>query len=157
MKNIISGSIIVQNDPNIIAFLDTSKYLEGAKNFILKITPPNWSSYVNIEYNKEAITLIKPEHLKLDCLPSGIYHICQSVCPNELTEVCICYLNANIELQELNELACEYIEQDKDLEGLYDLRWEIDVAQGIANECPEKAATLFNIIRKKIDKLKCNC
>lgn len=170
MKNTISGSILEQDDCNVIPFLDTSEYLPNVTNPVLKITPPNWTSYVNVEYNMNAITLLKASHLKQCDLPSGIYQICQSVCPNKETETCFCFLNTCKETKRLNDLACAVLEEDcsedreRKLKEIFCLKFQLETAKGIADTDSSKAIELFNISCKQISKLEsktdlsnCNC
>jgi len=157
-KNILSGSIIEQCDCNVIAFLDTSEYLGSVTNPILRIYPPNWSDYVNIEYNMNAITLIRPSHIKHNSLPSGVYHFTQSVCPNEKVFREFCYLNVCREYECLQEILCN--SEDKE-EKVFKLKMQLDFAQRLVQDCDTKRGLeLYNTAVKEIQSLlkdnKCN-
>jgi len=150
MKSTLTYTILEQCDCNIISFLDTSEYEGDVTNLVLKIFPPDLNSYVNINYNQNAITLIKPEIIKHSSLPSGIYTFVQSICPNEDTEVTSCYLHVCKEREDIKKLACD----DANLEALSNLLFYLDIAQGIVSECKTKALEILHIVRKEIEKLK---
>ena len=152
MKSELTYTILEQCDCNIITFLDTSTYVGEATNPVLRIFPPDMDTYSTMPYNKEAITLIKPSHLRFKSLTSGLYTFVQSICPNEQTEVTTCYLNVCNERDEIKKMAC-----DCPTDELVDLLFELDIAQGIVSECPEKGVELLKIVRNKIKKLKNNC
>ena len=135
-------------DCNLIVFLDTSTYPTPPTSPILRIYPPDFCEYVNINYNPEAITLIRPENIKHSCLPAGLYRIIQSICPNSETEVESCFLHVCPIRQEIIALGCEE-------EGLTDLLFELEIAQGLVEECTDKAMEIFNIVKTKLEKLKC--
>lgn len=160
MKHIISNVILEQSrkDCNIISFLDTSKYLDiEVTNPMLQIAPPNWSKYYNISYNMNAITLIRPEHINHQTLPSGVYHFIQSVCPNDKVKEEFCYLQICNELKCIAELACFYMDNEdykKNLVKLYDLELQLKMAQSLVNKGEVKKGTeLYNIGVKKLNSL----
>lgn len=152
----LSNTILETCDCNIITFLDTTEYVNEPENPILRIYPPDFESYGQIEYNTNAITLIKPPHIKHGCLPGGLYTFIQSIKPNIKTEYSTCYLHVCNELERLKNLAC-----CDEAEGVVDIYIELLIAQKMANDCPEKAVELYNISKDKIDKLEklknCNC
>lgn len=152
----IEGLIIETCNCDLITFLDTSIYREGVDvtNPILRIYPPNWDNYINIEYNLNAITLIRPEHLAHSSLPDGVYHFVQSVCPNESTEVSFCYLNTCNKENELTDLAC--VEENR--EEVVNLLFELKLAKEITVNCGVKEGIeMYNTICKKVEKLKNKC
>jgi len=158
MEHTISGSIVEQCDCCVLAFMDTSEYMDTVEttNPVLQIYPPNWNSYVNIPYNINGITLIRSKHLKIGSIPSGLYHFKQSVCPNEETEVSSCYLNICPEIKKIENAACLHQDDEEKLEELYDLKMDLEIAQGMVNNSncdTEKAIKLFNDAVKDIDKL----
>lgn len=150
MKSILTHTILEQCDCNAIVFLDTSEYQGDVTSPILRIFPPDLNSYVNINYNLNAITVIKPEHIKFSSFPSGVYRFIQSICPNADTEVETCYLNVCNERDAIKKIACD----DQKLEELADLLFYLDIAQGIVNECKDKAIEILQIVQDKISKLK---
>ena len=157
-KHELSGSIVEQCDCCVLAFMDTSQYSEEVEvtNPILQIYPPNWNKYVNVPYNVNGMTYIRGKHLKIGGLPSGLYHIKQSVCPNEKTEVESCYLNICPEMDKIKNAACIHSEDEEKRSELHDLMMDLKVAQGMitgGNCDAEKAIKLFNDAVKDIDKL----
>ena len=119
---------------------------------ILRIFPPDFDSYGQIEYNMTGVSFIRPEHIKHSNLPSGLYTFVQSICPNDKTEVKTCYLHVCPERCKLSKLACE-----DDNEKITDLWFQLEVAQSMVEECPEKACQLFEEIKKEISKLENDC
>ena len=149
-------------DCNIITFLDTSIYNTdlAPENLMLQIAPPNWSSYYSINYNKEAITLIRPSHIAHSTLPSGIYHIIQSAKPNDKVFIKCCYLNVCNELKEITELACICIDEDESLEELFELKMGLEAAQSLVYSGETvKGKNLYTTIvsKLKIISSKKNC
>lgn len=155
-KNNLSSTIIEQCDCNIISFLDTSEYLPDITNPILRITPPNFTNYKNIEYNLNAITVIKPEHLYKNCLEGGVYHFVQSVCPNDKVQLEFCYLHICNELDQLNNVVCNNFEDEEILEKVFDLKMKLEVAQRLVKNCDVRKGTeMYNIVVENIKKLDC--
>lgn len=144
----LAYSILEQCDCDIITFLDTSTYAVEPDNAILRIFPPDFNSYYSIRYNPQQITLIRASSLRHECLPSGLYHIVQSVCPNEATEVESCYLHVCPERDRIMQLACEDPSEE-----LSDLLMELDIAQRLAKEHPKKGIELLNKVKERLDEI----
>jgi hypothetical protein len=154
-SNIVQGSFLEQCDCDIISFLDTSTYLPNITNPILRIFPPNWSEYINIPYNLNQITLITPGLLKHSTLPSGVYKIIQSVCPNDKSFKEYCYLQICKDLQCLKEIVCEYSEDEIIMNKVFTLKMQLEAAQDLVYECDvNKGTELYNITVNQIKDLK---
>lgn len=156
MKHIIEGIILEQHcDCDIITFLDTSKYIDAVgiiiENPMLQIFPPNWDKYFSIKYNTNAVTLIRPEHINHNTLPSGVYHFIQSICPNDKLKNEFCYLNICKELNRISKLACEYLEDDESLEKLFEIKMSLEVAQDLVGYGEvHKGTNLYNTAVKML-------
>lgn len=158
-KNIVQGSFLEQCDCNIIAFLDTSTYLPNITNPILRIYPPNWTQYAQISYNLNAITLITPACiLQSTVMPGGVYHITQSVCPNEISFKKYCYLHICHDLACLKEIVCSYVDDEEVLTAVFKLKMQLEAAQDLVSGCDVKKGTiLYNTTVEQIKKLKNVC
>lgn len=156
-KNIVKGSFLDQCDCDVIPFLDTSDYLPNVKNPILKIFPPNWDNYINIPYNLNAITLIKPKLIRHNFLPGGVYHITQSVCPNDKSFKEYCYLHICLDMECLKEIVCED-QSEETLEKVFTLKMQLEAAQDLVASCDvEKGTELYNTTVEQIKKLQNVC
>lgn len=157
-KNIVKGSILEQCDCNVIPFLDTSEYLPDVTNPILRIYPPNWDKYINIPYNLNAITLITPSLIRHTSLPAGVYHITQSVCPNEKSFTDFCYLHVCPDMECLKEIVCDMVDDEDVLEEVFKLKMQLEAAQDLVQSCDvDKGTELYNTTVKQIKKLKDVC
>lgn len=136
-------------DCDKIIFLDKEKYKVLPENTILRIYPPGFSSYGSMYYNPNAITIIEPEHIKHNCFESGLYSFVQSWKPNSKTEIKFCYLHICPEVDRIRALACE----EDNREELFNLLFELQLAQELTNECPEKACEILDLVKKELNKL----
>jgi hypothetical protein len=154
-KNKLDSSIIRDDsgDCCVMLFLDKSEYLVDAKNPILNITPPNFTDYISLEYNMNAITILKAENIGFETFSSGIYKFEHSVCPNDKVKRSFCYLNICEEIACINRLKCEE-DDEKILEELVNLYFEFQIAQDSVNLCSvNQALCTYNIAKKKLENL----
>ena len=152
MKHNISGEILESCNCDRIIFIDTSKYLAEVTNPLLRIYPPNWNKYVDIQYNVSAITLIEPKHIKHATFPDGAYRIIQSVCPNSKTEVGFCYFNTCNLMSNLKNQIAENIDDEEKLEELFAQKMYLDSVKDLE---PEKANEIYNNVSNALKKM-CN-
>ena len=157
MQHNISGQILAQEancDCNKIIFIDTSTYQAEVDNPLLRICPPNWNKYVDVQFNVSAITVLEPKHIKHASFPDGAYHIIQSVCPNGKTEKSFCYFHTCCLKEQLNEKICDNLDNKEELEKLFEYKMNLD----ILNDIPvEEATTLYNNTKKQLNKMCDEC
>lgn len=155
MKHNISGIILEQQDNcdcNKIIFIDTSKYQAEVTNPLLRIYPPNWDKYIDVQFNVSAITILEPKHIKHVTFPDGSYRIIQSVCPNEKTEVGFCYFHTCSLEETLCKMISENIDDEDKLEELFTQKMYLDSVKKLD---PIKATEVYNNVANKLKNI-CN-
>lgn len=170
MKTVLNHSVDVY-DARYLSITDMSVYNLDIPitNSIYRITIPNFNKYVDVAYTPNTVLHVNSNLLMLTntadvqglCdLPSGIYTIRQSICPNDLLFKESIFFNMLNEVKKLAQLVCE-IEEKSLLIELYDIRNELYLAKTLAENCckEDKAVSLFNQSSKAITKLfnNCNC
>jgi hypothetical protein len=161
MRHKLSHKLLAQNsncDCNSLLFLDTSDYIESIEptSPIIQIYPPNWSEHYSISYNILGITNITPKHINHECLPSGVYNLVQSVCPNDKVKVSSCFLLTCKEMNRIAELACTFVDkcEEEHLTDLLDLKYSFEIAKDLVCGGKVKEGTiLYNTSVKKLEKL----
>ena len=146
MKHQLSISQVKQSDLDILVFLDTSEYIKdfSLTNPLIRVFPPDLGEfYIELEYHTETVNIIRPKALKYCELTSGVYKIIQSVCPNEKTEVTHYLFHAGIERKKIKENLCNGEEWS-------DLMLQLDIAEFIVSECPEKSSKILKDVKFQI-------
>ena len=100
-----------------------------------------------------------PDQAELPMIPSGLYKIEQSICPNDKLFFKYNFFNIFNELSCIAELVCEYDGDQTKLGQLLELKNQLELAKMLAESCAKEkeAIYLFNIAYKKLAMLKSNC
>lgn len=171
MKSIISSYVIIR-DPKYLTLVDTSVYNTDLPitEPLLKITLPNFNKFVYVPYEPSAVNNINSHLLNLSSgwpggiieLPSGVYTINQSICPNDKLYVEYNILNIAPDLNRLARAMC--MVDCIDLEAFrpyYDLLMSLEIAKMLVetNNNVKDGVSLYNLTVRKIQKLlqNCNC
>lgn len=93
----------LSSDNNRILLADTSVYNPDLQieNSYLEVTPPGFSGFIQVLYIPESIIVLTAQNLKLasglEALPSGIYHVLQTIKPNDRLKKEFLFLHASQE------------------------------------------------------------
>lgn len=153
MRHKISGQILEQivKDPNKILFIDTSDYVITPENPVLRLTPPDWDRYFDIEYIINGITMVTPYIIGHRTFPDGVYTFVQSVKPNTQTEVTFTYFHKeNIELELIEQIE-NNLDNPTELERLYRIKMEISILNNLK---PEQAKEIYKNLKIQLDECK---
>lgn len=138
-------------------------------NAVYRVTIPNFNKYVDISYIPSTVMNIGANLLKLSTvydpnllpiIPSGLYKITQSICPNDQLFNTYSFFNISTELARLAKLVCEFKDNPEKLIKLFDLKMQFELAKMLAEDCKEKEGViLFNLALKNLNLLSsdCNC
>lgn len=150
-------------DPKYITITDLSLYNPEVPvtSAVYRITLPNFGKYIEIAYIPSTVLNINSNILMLTNavdeaglkeLPSGLYVINQSICPNDKVFVEYNYFNIAPDLKKLALLTCVLKDNDDALVELFELRVKLELAKTLAEECckPKEAIALYNLTSKKI-------
>ncbi len=166
MKSVIKSNALFL-DCEYLTIIDTSEYNPDVpiENPILRIELPNFNKYVDIPYTPKAVNNINSNLLKLTTtkcdLPSGVYTITQSICPNDKLSTTYSVLNVCPDMKTLGCALCDVGSSDPDkYKEFHELLMSLDIAKFLIEKCNNltDGVELYNITSKKISKLKdCNC
>lgn len=169
MKSLIK-SFVINNyiDCKTLSIADTSVYNEDVPitDSIYRITLPNSNKYVDIVYAPRSVTHINSNNLRLSnttdtdqliSIPSGIYTIRQSICPNDKLFFEYKYLNICVDYNNLISCLATLDCNDNRYEKYYHLKNRLLIAQDLVNICGdvEKGITLYNTTVNQINSLCC--
>ncbi len=135
---------------------------------IYRITIPNFNKYVDVSYTPGTAININSNLLNLTttrtvgglaCLPSGLWTINQSVCPNDKLFNEYYFFNISPDLVELATAVCCNKEDEDILEKLWDIKMNFELAKTLAEECGDtkKAIALYNQAAKQLARINCEC
>lgn len=168
MKSLIKSFVIPSTDCKTISIVDTSIYNNEipVTDSIFRITLPNSTKYVDVVYVPSSVTHINSNTLKftntldfenLICLPDGVYHIRQSICPNDKLYNEYMYLNVCNLYNKIVDCACSLVCEDPKLIKLAQLKMDLSIAQDLVNICGNeiKGVTIYNHVQYEISKLCC--
>ena len=166
--NLLSRAQVL--DARYLSILDMSQYNTDVPvtNAVYRITLPNFNKYVDVSYTPNTMTNIgtnlmllssTPNQADLPAIPSGLYKIEQSICPNDKLFFKYNFFNIFNELSCIAELVCEYENDLNTLEKLLALKDQFELAKMLAESCAKEkeAIYLFNIAYKTLAMLKSNC
>lgn len=157
MRTVLSMEPILMNDCTVISLLDTSTYNPDLpiENAYLEVIPPNFSGYVQVSYQPQAVNVLNTQNLRLSNLrvdlPSGLYTITATIKPNDQLRETFYFLQTCKERQRLTELICQEQKVCGNVDELFLLHSELQVAmQMAAMDKPDEGVALFNSVSKKI-------
>lgn len=169
MKTALNSTIEVK-DTKFLTFTDLSVYNTDIEvtNPILRIVIPNFNRYVDISYTPSTVMNINSNLLYLSAvntvdqlldLPSGLYTITQSICPNDKVYYTYHFLNITPELHAIAQSVCCHSNYPRVIEELWQIKCNFEVAKILAESCasPEEGVTLFNIACDQLQNLRCSC
>ena len=159
MEHNLDFEIYTKGNPEVLILIDTSEVFEYPSNQIVEITFPNSTIVHKDYYNIDKPTVLTTKSLGYSpnriAFPDGLYDIRISVAPNKKVFKCKKYLKSDKITQTLSELL-EGCISDKEVLEYMEIDKYLTAAQIIANTNPSKSIDLFNLVTKKLDKLKCN-
>ena len=168
MKSTIKSFVIPSTDCKTLSIVDTSVYNDDieVKDSIYRITLPNSTRYVDVVYVPGNITHVNSNVLRLTktldsnkfiCLPDGIYHITQSICPNDKLFYNFKHLHVCNLYHKIIECACSLLCDDPKLDKLAKLKMDLLIAQDLGNVCGNdiQGITVYNNVDKELSKLCC--
>ena len=151
-------------DTKYLMLYDLSVYNEDVPitNPIYKITLPNFNQYVEVNYIPGTLLNVNSNILKLtDTLdpnaltdiPSGLYLIRQSICPNDKLYYEHKYFNIVPNILELAQLVCDRYDDKKALEDLFEIKMQLETAKMLAETCckEKQAAALYNLAVRRLN------
>ena len=158
-------------DPKYLMLYDLSVYNTDVPvtNAIYRITLPNFNQYVEVNYTPGTLLNVNSNILKLTdtldpgaliSLPTGLYVIRQSICPNDKLYYEYRYFNIQPDLEYLTQAVCDKYDDKKALEDLFDIKMQLETAKMLAEGCgkDKQAAALYNVAKKRINYLGlCSC
>ncbi len=167
MKTVLNHIVLSEiSDCKTFTLIDKSVYVTPPQvtSAQYRITIPNFNAYVDVAYTPNQAITINSNILKLSntpfqeqlvCLPSGLYIIRQSICPNDKLFIEKKYFNICNELNSLSALACEALQDcKKDLSTIYKLYQNFYIAKDVIETCDEcKGITLYNETLKELQSL----
>ena len=135
---------------------------------IYRITVPNFNQYVDIPYtpgtainiNSNLLNLTATRRVSgLACLPSGLWIINHSVCPNDKVFIEYYFFNIAPDLKELANAVCCNKEDEEIIDKLWDIKQSFELAKILAEDCGDtkKAIALYNQAAKQLANLTCEC
>ncbi len=168
MKSLIKSFVISSTDCKTLSIVDTSVYNSevAVTDSIYRITLPNSTRYIDVVYVPGNITHINSNVLRLtntldfenlSCLPDGVYHIRQSICPNDKLFYEFQYLNVCNLYHKIINCACTLMCDDPKLGVLAQLKMDLLIAQDLVNICGNdtQGVTIYNNVDKELSKLCC--
>jgi hypothetical protein len=168
MKSQISSKAQVI-DSKFITITDFSVYNEEipVTNALYRITIVNFNQYVDIPYTPGTVMNINTNLLKftsvkyssLGDVPSGLYLINQSVCPNDKLYYEYYLLNITPDLNKVADAVCCNQGDAEKLDTLWQIKMELEMAKSLAETCGDtaKATSVYNAAVKALSRLDCEC
>ena len=169
MKTSLSSQAQVL-DLRYLTITDFSTYNTdvAVTNAIYRIGLPNYNQYVDIPYTPGTATNINSNLLLLSSattvgglmeLPSGLWEITQSVCPNDKVFYSYVFFNIAPDLKKLADKVCCNKEDDSVLDRLWDIKQSFEVAKMLAEDCGDvkRACALYNQAHDRLSKMDCEC
>ena len=135
---------------------------------IYRITIPNFSRYVDIPYQPGTALSINSNLLKLTSatsvtglvnLPSGLWTINQSICPNDQLYNEYYFFNIAPNMEKLKNAVCCHKDHPDKLDALWALKQEFELAKILAEDCKDTkaAVALYNQASNTFGKFDCTC
>ena len=162
MKSLIKSAAVVL-DHKYLTITDLSVYNPDVPvtNSVLRITIPNWSKYVEVPFEPNSVLNVTSNLLLLSQtadpvlllpLPSGLYEIRHSICPNDKLFFEYVLFNIQPELLKLAGAVCANLDNPEVLKTLSRLKSQLELSKTLAESCgkPKDAIALFNITSKKV-------
>ncbi len=172
MGKTILGFIPLVEDVKFLTLIDTSYYNKDVPvtDSIFRITLPNFNKYVDVDYPANGVLNVNSNLLRLTNtsnpenlteLPSGLYKIRQSICPNDKIFKEKTFFNIQPDLMKLASIVCaasKSCDNDK-LKELFILKSRLDEAKILAERCclEKEAVALYNATVEKINKAQTQC
>lgn len=168
MKTVISSKAQVI-DCKYITIHDFSVYNPDVEvtNALYRITLAAFNQYVDVPYTPNTVMNINSNLLNLTgayysglCdIPSGLFVINQSVCPNDKLFSEYYLFNICPDLEKLKNAVCCWKEDKEKLDLLWDIKMELELAKTLAEDCNDtkKAIALYNTASKRLNQLGCEC
>ena len=169
MKTVLSSKTQVL-DLRYLTIYDFSQYNTDipTTNSVYRITIPNFNKYVDLSYVPNTTLNVGANLLQLSnvwdpallpVLPSGLYTINQSVCPNDKLVNEYVFFNIAVELKRIALAVCEFSDNKEKLAKLFDLKNQFELAKMLAEDCcrSKEATTLFNLALKALNLISSDC
>lgn len=156
-------------DPKFITITDFSVYNDEVEttNALYRITIDAFNQYVDIPYTPGTVMNINSNLLKLTAgaysglcdIPSGLYTINQSVCPNDKLYFEYYLFNITPDLKKVANAVCCWKDDSGKMDALWDIKRDLEMAKVLAEDCldPTKAKALYNITTKALSQMDCMC
>lgn len=156
-------------DCKYITITDFSVYNSEIEvtNALYRITIAAFNQYVDIPYtpgtamniNSNLLKLTNAAYADLCNIPSGLYTINQSVCPNDKLYFEYYLFNICPDLKKLAQAACCHREDPDKIDALWDIKQKLELSKVLAEDCGDtkKATSLYNIASKQLSQFNCNC
>lgn len=167
-KSIISSKAQVI-DCKYITITDFSVYNPDIEvtNALYRITLNAFNQYVDIPYtpgtamniNSNLLKLTNAVHADLCNIPSGLYTIHQSVCPNDKLYFEYYLFNICPDLKKLAEAICCHREDMDKVDALWDIKRDLELSKMLAEDCNDtkRATALYNMAAKQLSQFNCTC
>lgn len=169
MAKTVLGFIPTVLDNRFITLMDTSQY-----NTDVPVTSPmyrvymyNFDRYVDLSYVPGSVLHVNTNLLKLTNtldfemlgdIPSGLYKIVQSVCPNDKLFIEKYLFNTAPALDCLADLVVENKCDDRKLSKLYKIKEILDLVQFLTQKgCVEDAVAAYKVATDKLAAEKDDC
>ena len=165
MKSLVKSAGAVL-DLKYLTITDLSVYNTDVPvtNSVLRITLPNWNKYVDVAFTPNTVLNVNSNMLLLSQvtdpellsnLPSGIYKIRHSICPNDKLFYEYNVFNIEPELDLIACTVCSNADNPEVLKELFELKYKLELAKTLGESCSKEkeAVILFNLISKRINGL----
>lgn len=127
-----------------------------------------FNQYVDVPYTPGSVTNINSNVLQmtsankvgdLSVLPSGLWTIRQSVCPNDKLFYEYVFFNITPNLKKIKDSVCCNKNNDEILEELWDIKHTFELAKIMAEDCGDakKANALYKVAVDQFNNLNCSC
>lgn len=165
VKSFIKSTVQVV-DTKYLMLYDLSVYNKDVPviNAIYRITLPNFNQYIDINYVPGTLLNVNSNILKLTdtldpnaltVLPTGLYIVRQSICPNDKLFYEYKYFNIQPDLEDIAQAVCDKFDDKEALEGIFEIKMQLETAKMLAESCnkEKQAAALYNVAKKRLNYL----
>ena len=169
MKTVLSSKAQVI-DLRYLSIHDFSQYNTDipTTNAVYRVVIPNFNKYVDIAYTPGTVMNIGANLLKLSAvydpellpvIPSGLYKITQSICPNDQLFKTYVFFNISPELHRLAKLVCQFNNDTAKLAQIFDLKMQFELSKILAEDCcrEKEGITLFNLALGNLNLISSDC
>lgn len=143
-----------------ILLVDSSFYNPDlpVENAYLEVVVPNFSGSIQVLYVPGTVTVLNTKNLRLSTevvdMHPGIYHVRQSIKPNDKLFNETAFLHAPVQRKCIGELYCAYKQIGKEVDVLYDLHCQLGLAEDLVEQgMTKEGLTLFNLLATQLNAL----